>query len=364
MADLTESILAFCRLLRTEYDIDVGQDRAHEALLALETVRVSDRERVRYALRLSLCSSPEQLARFDAAFERFFGADIRRTPRMRGAIHEEALANGSIRNAHPQTGESESNTSTILAARYSAIASRAASDAAVSHQGLGDTLRTAGKVLAALRLGRSRRWKPHIDGPRFDFRGTLRSSLHTGGDPAHIRTLGHPLRNPRIVFILDASRSMSSNAAALLQFAYALTRRSARVRVFAFSTALREVTRELRHLRHNERLPDFGEAWGGGTRISAALEEFEARFGSRLDADTLVIIASDGFDEDAGAKLQRPLRNIDRRSAGIIWLNPHAGSPGFQPSARAMKTALPYIRTLLDANKTHSIPAAALRLRR
>src|SRR5689334_13240058 len=45
---------------------------------------------------------------------------------------------------------------------------------------------------------------------------------------------------------------------------------------------------------------------------------------------------------DAGSSLQRAMRDIHRRSAGIIWLNPHAGEAGFEPSAKAIKTALPY----------------------
>lgn len=364
MADLVASVRAFCALLRAEYDIDAGHDRAREALRALEAVRVFERERVRLALRLSLCSSGEQLPRFDAAFEAFFGSGIRRMRRARSVAQDVESAVAPARIAHASSDDRPLDASTILAARYSAAASAAQNEAGLPLDGLSDALAIAGKIVASLRLGRSRRWKPHIDGQRFDFRGTLRSSLHTGGDPVRIRTLGHPFRNPRIVLIVDASRSMSEYTSRLLQFAYALTRRSGRVGAFVFSTALRDITRQLRRLHTDEVLQDLGEAWGGGTRIGAALSEFEQRLGSRVDADTLVIIASDGFDEDAGAPLQRALRNIHRRSAGIIWLNPHAHTPGFHPSARAMNIAMPYIHVLLGTNDTHRIPAAARRLRR
>lgn len=365
MADFASNVLAFCALLRAEYRIDAGYDRAREALRAIETIGIENRERVRYAMRLSLCASPEELARFDRAFEAFFGGRVRRTRRTRTVPHERGeTAEFMTGTATLRSDEDASSASTVLTARYSATASPAREGPGVPDAGLPEALHNAGKLIAALRLGRSRRWKPHVKGERFDLRGTLRASLQTGGDPARIRTLGHPLRNPRIAFLLDGSRSMSGYAAPLLQFAFALSRRSKRVRVFIFSTALREITRELRQLRGTRHLRGLGEAWGGGTRIGAALAQFAHDFDLRLDADTLVIIASDGLDADESAPLQRAMRHIYRRSAGVIWLNPHVRSGGFEPSARAMKAALPYISALIDAADIQNVAGAARRLRR
>jgi VWA domain containing CoxE-like protein/FAD binding domain in molybdopterin dehydrogenase len=75
-------------------------------------------------------------------------------------------------------------------------------------------------------------------------------------------------RNPRIVMLLDGSRSMADHTPAMLEFAYALCRKSNRVRLFTFSTSLLEITRELRNAPPGA-IEGLGEASAGGTRIGA-----------------------------------------------------------------------------------------------
>lgn len=365
MADLLSNVLEFCALLRSQYDIDAGFDRACEALRAIDAVGVDDRERIRYAMRASLCNSFEQIERFDRAFDTFFSVRTQGIHRTRTVTTPDEQASSTLGTlTRPQYTTESAEASAVLAARYSAVAAKTAVDPAVSEQRLGEAIAAAGKLIAAVHLGRSRRWRSRVDGSRFDFRGTLRSSLHTGGDPVRIRMLGHPFRNPRIVMLLDGSRSMSEHSAGLLQFGYALCRRSKRARVFVFSTSLREITGQLRRLRAQQGIKNLGESWGGGTRIGAALTQFTREYASGVDADTVVLIASDGFDTDESLSLQDAMRQLRRRSAGIIWLNPHASAPGFDPAARAMKTALPYVNALLDSRDLRRIAIAARRLRR
>lgn len=367
MADLTSNLLAFSAILRTEYDIAAGHAQTRDALRALEIAGVERMERVRYALRSVFCSRPDEIVRFDTAFDAFFGRPPRgvRQPRVKSQAGDRgAQAPPSPRREPDQS--SPIDAWRALHARYSAAASQPRERPTVPDAGLAQALRGAERLIAALRLGRSRRWKPHLRGNRFDVRRTLRASLQTGGDPVHIRTLGHPLRNPRIVMLLDASRSMSEHAQALLQFAYALCRRSHRVRVFVFSTALREITLDLRKMaRTGERsLNELGEAWGGGTRMGACMLEFVRTYASRLDPDTLTIVASDGLDVGHVAHVEYAMRQIHRRSAGIVWLNPHAGEHGFEPSAAGMRAALPYVSALLDAQDLASIGFAVRHLGR
>lgn len=362
-------MLAFATLLRTEYDVPAAHAQAYEALRALDAVGIEDAERVRYALRATFCTKQEELERFDRAFDAFFG-NFAQGVRQPHAAQPEGL-DAESQAVQPRRREPDAEKTTgqawqALQARYSPQASETHAAPVIPAAGLAEALADASRLIAALHLGRSRRWKPHVRGKRFDLRRTLRASLQTGGDPVRIRTLGHPLRNPRIVLFLDASRSMSQHAEALLQFAYALCQRSHRTSVFVFSTALREITRDLRKTTHEAMHPlhALGEAWGGGTRIGACLLDFVRTRGSRLDADTLVIIASDGLDVGDIAHLERAMREISRRCAGIIWLNPYAGARGFTPSARGMQTALPYICALLDSNDLRSVRTAARHLRR
>ena len=70
-----------------------------------------------------------------------------------------------------------------------------------------------------------------------------------------------------------------------------------------------------------------------------------------LTPETVILVFSDGLDVGDVPVLKRALAEIDRRSAGIVWLNPHAASPGFAPASRGMRAALPFITLLCAANE-------------
>jgi uncharacterized protein with von Willebrand factor type A (vWA) domain len=139
-----------------------------------------------------------------------------------------------------------------------------------------------------------------------------------------------------------------------LQFSFALAQRSRRVDVFTFSTELKDITRDLRALvqeRSKLELGNMAKAWGGGTRIGESLRVFVREHAARvLTQDTIVIISSDGLDVGEVDVLEAAMREIKRRSAGVIWLNPLAAHPEFQPTARGMQVAFPHIQALTYAS--------------
>jgi hypothetical protein len=147
----------------------------------------------------------------------------------------------------------------------------------------------------------------------------------------------------------------------MLQFAHALCLQSRRTSAFVFSTELRDVTRALRERdRAGRRLPGLGEAWGGGTRIGDNLLAFVREHGARLlSPETVVLIFSDGLDVGGLDRLERAMRQLRSRSAGVVWLHPHAGAQRFTPSARGMRTALPFLDALLPANDERDFTALA-----
>jgi uncharacterized protein with von Willebrand factor type A (vWA) domain len=199
-----------------------------------------------------------------------------------------------------------------------------------------------------LNLGLSRRWRPASRGRRFDLRRTLRAGLQTGGEALSPRWMRRPRRAPRVVLLIDGSRSMTAFTRTALQFAVALASATMRVEVFTFSTGLQRVTGDVRRasageLRHLDRLHD---AWAGGTAIGACLRDFLQRFGERMvSRDTVVIIASDGLDVGSPDVLRDAMRELRRRSAGVVWLNPLLETEGYEPTAAGMRAARPYIAT-------------------
>ena len=222
--------------------------------------------------------------------------------------------------------------------------------------------------MTSVRLGRARRWRSQLVGPRLDLRHTLRTSLQTGGESMVLRRLGHPPRNPRLILLIDGSRSMASYGTLMLRFGYALCRRWQRAHIFVFSTSLHDVTRDVRKwMRVREhRLTRLGEAWGGGTRIGESLRAFVRRHGALLTCDTVVMIYSDGMDVGDVSDLERAMREIHRRSAAVVWVNPLANTPGYEPLARGMRAAMPFITAFMgirDASDFGALSRAAGRAR-
>ncbi len=361
--DLLSNLVDFAATLRSDLHFSVGQAQAREALRAIEIVGVSHLGRVRDAIRLIFCAKRSESEVFDEAFDAFFlrpehGVRQKKySPRHSRRKDDRATfqspdtenrEGGERKDERPISQSPATREWETLLARYSPTAGATLAPT-VTATHIRELLPAADRLVAAVRLGNVRRWRPQKVGPRFDMRRTLRSSLHTGGDPVSLRLLGHPRRNPRFILLIDGSRSMNAHGALMLEFAYALCRRSRRTRVFVFSTQLREVTRELRTaaklLEH--RLSDTGESWGGGTRIGSNLEHIVRKFGSGLDDQTVAIIYSDGLDVGDVRQLERAMRELQRRCAYVVWVNPLAGSPQYRPEAVGMRRALPFVDALI-----------------
>jgi uncharacterized protein len=349
-ATLASALAVFCAQLRDEHDFAIGRASAYDALRAADLAGMTQRSRFKAMLRAICCSKPAEIAVFDRAFEAYFddegGTPQPKHPRKHrpeGSDGRPQERNASFR-LHD---ESLAETWMALQARYSPHES-AGAPPPVPREGYEAADALVRRIIARLPLGRSRRLRAAIRGRRIDLRATVRSSLQTGGEILRLRRREPPLRNPRFVILIDASRSMSEHAGTALQVAHALCRRTRRASAFAFSTSLREITRELRAIRvHDERaLAGIGEAWGGGTRIGASLRTFTRNFAGRFDGHTYVIIVSDGLDVGDVGELRSAIRTIARRSAGVAWVNPHAAEPGYEPSAAGMLAVLPYLTSL------------------
>lgn len=375
---LTGSIIDFTAELRAHYGFGSGHAATRDALRAAGVVGVTDAARLRSALRAVYCATPDEVSQFDAAFETFF-----RTPR--GVVQPDLRSRNTRpdRNppapdaeaeqrsgARPASDETTGDAETVSAPRR--VADDALSDTAqewqamrarysagtgrlppprIDPRGIGAHLAAATRLIASLRIARSRRRRVARDGDRIALRRTLRTSVATAGDPVVLHWTAPIRRAARFLILIDGSRSMADYAAPMLQFAYALSRRSRRANAFVFSTGLRDITAALTAPGPPGRtLPELGDAWGGGTRIGESLAELVRVHGPRLlTPETLVFVFSDGLDVGDLDRLDRALRELRRRSAGIVWLNPHAGSPSFAPSAGGMRVALPYLVALRPA---------------
>jgi len=219
----------------------------------------------------------------------------------------------------------------------------------------------------ALRLATrpSRRRVPTRGPGEPDLRRSFRRAVGTGGELLSLARRRRPVELPRLVVLCDTSGSMDPHVRFLLAFLLALRRVARGSEVFAFNTALVRLTPRLRGAFRPggaeaglalERLAGGVPDWSGGTRIALCLAEFVDR---HLDAlvtpKTVVLVVSDGLDRGELDALPDAMAAIRRRARRVLWLNPLAGDPRYEPTARAMAAALPYVDRLLPAHNLESL---------
>ena len=155
---------------------------------------------------------------------------------------------------------------------------------------------------------------------------------------------------PRLVLLVDVSRSMSLYSFFYMRLARALCAELADVYCFIFHTRITEVGAALGDpdpWRSQERLHLLAVGWAGGTRIGESLRDFNRDRGARLvHSRTAVIIVSDGYDTGEPALLAESLARLRRRSRRLVWLNPLLNQQGFSPESRGMQAAIPHIDLL------------------
>jgi uncharacterized protein with von Willebrand factor type A (vWA) domain len=391
-ASLPANLAAFCAVLRRDHRFRIGPRELQDAARALEIVDLADERVVRNGLRPILAARFDDLRVFDEAFGRFFrgrpglppadespapAGKPSREPRPAppadragsagpgsDAPGQETLEEGGGAGAVREVADADGEPA---AGRLRATYSPLEADGAVPdlEPASRDWRDAAAALVNRVHAGRSRRWRLAARGPRFDFRRTLRGSLHTGGDVLLPRWQARPRRRPRFVLLVDGSRSMGGHARPALQMAVALAAVTLDIETFAFSTALRRVTRDVRRAAAGERRRlHLHHAWGGGTTIGACLDEFLHRFGERLlSRDTVVVIASDGLDVGDRAVLRESMARLSRHAAAIVWLNPLLDTPGYEPTALGMRVARPYVTTFASVSDAAGLARLARMIR-
>ena len=214
------------------------------------------------------------------------------------------------------------------------------------------------KLTLAVPLRRSRRPQQTPRGRQTDLRSTLRQARRTGGYPLRLARRA-PLREPRrLVVLCDISGSMEPYARAMLQLLYCAAG-GAEAEVFTFATRLTRLTPALAHMTAEQALHRAGQAapdWLGGTRIGAALQEFNNTRGRPgLARGAVVLIISDGWDTGDPAVVRREMQRLSRVAHRIIWVNPRTKSEHYRPLAGGMAAAWPFCDAVVSAHSVHAL---------
>jgi len=219
----------------------------------------------------------------------------------------------------------------------------------------------AERLARAMQVRLTRRCRTQRARESLDLRRTIHRSIAYGGTPIELFHRRRKMRPLKLVLLLDASGSMSVYASVFLRFLHAVMRAFLEAEAFLFHTRLTHISPALREkdpLRAVERLSLLATGIGGGTRIGESLATFNRWHARRvIHSRTAVVVISDGYDTGEPEKLGREMRQMRRRCRRIVWLNPMLGWPGYEPEARGMKAALPFLDLFAPAHNLESLAA-------
>jgi len=149
----------------------------------------------------------------------------------------------------------------------------------------------------------------------------------------------------------------------VLYYCHALLQSRERLQVFVFGTRLTHATRALRERDPDAAIAALGrsvEDWAGGTRIGAALAQFNRQWARRVLAGrATVLLVTDGLDHEAIELLDAEMARLARNAYRIVWLNPLLRYAGFSARARGVRAILPHVDAHRPVHNLESLDALA-----
>jgi hypothetical protein len=415
---LGAELVRFVRALRRA-GASVPVNAATTAGRALAAVGLRDRDRVRAALRASLLTDEDDFETFDRLFEEFWNrltAHLAVGADGLGPAHLAVGADGlgpthleggeSVTAADEETGDglppldatptssdpadggdgdggdgdrlnrstvesvaretAELDDDAVTAALYSPTGSASEIEGALPHvaDDLSAAIRELTRVLADLP---GRRFEAGTD--RADVRRALRTSVSSGGTVLSLPERERRRTAVRALLFVDVSRSVldAVDRGFLLDFLRQSRREWRDARIFFFDEDVREVTAALdapTAAGATDALEAAEAAWGGGTRIGESLRSLRETASDAVDRRTVVFVVSDGLEMGDVDVLERELAWVARRAKRVLWLNPLAASDAYEPTARGMAAALPYLDGLFAFAGPDDVVDLARQLRR
>lgn len=159
---------------------------------------------------------------------------------------------------------------------------------------------------------------------QLDIRATLRRNVSHDGVLINPQWRRIRKDRPRVMAVCDVSRSVSQHARFLLMFLYSLQEVIPRLRSFAFSSSLHEVTELFEKLPLTDAADEVMDRYGmGSTDYGRAFADLEKLALDAIDKRTTLIILGDARNNNGDARLDL-LREFHLRAKQVIWLNPEA----------------------------------------
>ncbi len=178
-----------------------------------------------------------------------------------------------------------------------------------------------GKRLASLysrRRKRFRRGQLHV--PR-----TIRSNWSYDGALFDLRWRSSKMDRPKVFAICDVSGSVANYAKFMLMLLYSLGEALPKVRSFAFSSDLREVSSHFEQHDLETAIARIMLNYGGSTDYGQAFADFAELYANDVDKRSTIVIIGDARN-NYGDLRRDILKTLHKRCKRLIWLNPEPRS--------------------------------------
>ena len=380
---LFQNIMYFARTLRAA-GMPIGPGKVLDALEAVRAVGLENRRDFYWTLHAVFVNKHDQEEIFDQAFHIFW-----RNPQLlekmlalmlpgfapqepeKGEEMNRRLAEALHGDGQGKEEEGETEIELDAAMTFSAQEMLREMDfEKMSNEEVAQAKKALARLALPLADLPTRRFAPDPRGTRVDLRATMRAQLRAGGIVA-LKHKQRRTRPPPLVVLCDISGSMEPYARALLMLLYCISAdqgrggpvrdgTARRPEIFSFATRLTRLTSALTAATPDAMLAKAGEAapdWSGGTRIGAALKEFNDRYGSRgMARGAVVLIISDGWETGDPALLGAQMARLHRVAYRIVWANPRTQSSRYRPEVGGMAAAWPYCDAVVSAHNLDALP--------
>ena len=378
---IAENILFFARLLRAA-GMAVGPDKVLLATQAVIAVGLRDRRTLYWALHAVLVNRRSEREIFNQAFVMFWRDPgyinqmlSLMVPGLRAGAAEgdkalsRRISEGLFRHADRPAPRKDDLVEIDAEGTFSQSELLQTKD---FEQMSAEELVRARAAIRRMTLPfeeiRTRRFVASRSGGRVDLRRIVRETAAKGPDQLRIHRRARDWRRPPLVVLCDISGSMDTYARIFLHFLHTLTNDRDRVYSFLFGTRLTHVTRTLKARDPDVAIAKVGTDvtdWSGGTRIGAALTEFNKRWARRvLGQNATVLLFTDGLDRDGGEGIDLAARRLRASCRRLLWLNPLMRYDRYQPIAAGASALSRHASRMLTCHNLRSLEDLASALGR
>lgn len=370
---LLDRLVGFINHMRCNgFQIGVQEELA--LMEVAELGALLDQKRFRWGTRALLCSCAEDWKRFDELFDSYWKPANRTREQLASYSKNSEKKQGIDSDGGQQGGGSEATDSDNAEEGDDAGAGDGGSKGGASLQesssksdfrSLSNESQMREMELMVERMAKkmrcrmTRRERLQRQGKKINLRQTIRNSLRYGGTPLELAFMKRKQQAPRLILLLDVSRSMSLYSFLFLRFARGILDGFKDSDAFVYHTKLIHVTDALRErdmTKAKEKLSLMSAGWSGGTRIGECLQLFNREYGRRIvNSRTIVMMVSDGYDTGEPEQLSNELKTLKQRAKKIVWLNPLLGRESYEPTAEGMKAALPLLDLFAPAHNLDSL---------